>query len=69
MNAYIHLVDIVAQFSKRYSQGDKYETREVWQTKIADAESSPHHPESWAFESDFNPFTSGLLPLLLSEYQ
>lgn len=53
MNTYIHFTDMVAQFSKRHLQKDKCETRQLWQTKIADVESSPGHPENWAFELDF----------------
>lgn len=40
MNVHIHLTDTVAQFSKRHSQGNKYEIGVLWQTKTVDVESS-----------------------------
>lgn len=40
MNVHIHLTDIVAQFSKRHSQGVKYEIGALWQTKTVDVGSS-----------------------------
>ena len=40
MNVHIHLTDTVAQFSKRHSQGNKYDIGALWQTKTVDVESS-----------------------------